>query len=187
MPFSKEPSEITPTEFEKEVLNFFQDEPFNFKIIEVVHDKNLRIRAQNYQIDVYFEHEAHGLRYKTLVECKRHKGSIKREVIQVLYNKVQETGSNKGVLVSASDFQTGAIEFAKEKGIALIRILNGEQLIELKSAGKSHVDLKDYRKYFGIPDFGLREIRIDDDGGISFTSLEGQYKLNLYNWFFEKS
>ena len=63
-----------------------------------------------------------GIKYTTLIECKHYKNSISREKVQVLYDKIRQTGANKGILISTSNFQSGAIQYASEHGIALIQI-----------------------------------------------------------------
>lgn len=180
MPFSKDPSNISPTEFEVEVLNHFRSNPYNFKLLEIIHDKSINTSNQNYQIDIYFEFEYQGFLYKTLVECKRHNSRIKRDAVQLLSAKLQETGCQKGILVSASDFQKGAIELAKQKGISLVRILNGEQTIELMGQSYSQVDLIDYRKNINVPDFSFQEWILKSNGHIGFTSIDGEYKGDHY-------
>lgn len=66
-----------------------------------------------------------GVQFKTLVECKKHKNPIKRELVQALHQKQQSLGANKAILVSTSAFQDGAIEFARVHGIALVRLISG--------------------------------------------------------------
>ena len=166
-------------------MKFFQSNPYNFKLVEISHDKKITVGEQNYQVDIFFEHEHNGFSYKTLVECKRHASSIKREVIQVLYNKIQETGSNKGILVSASDFQKGAMDYAKQKGIALVRILNGEQTIELRGHDTSPIDLKQYKKHFNIPEFCLRQFTAGPNNTFGFIALDDDYKGKILEFLFK--
>jgi restriction system protein len=42
----------------------------------------------------------------------------------VLLTKLQSTGAQKGVVVAATGFQSGALEFAKAHGIACVRLVD---------------------------------------------------------------
>lgn len=44
--------------------------------------------------------------------------------MQVLLTKLQSTGAQKGVVVAATGFQSGALEFAKAHGIACVRLVD---------------------------------------------------------------
>ena len=39
-----------------------------------------------------------------------------------MYDKLRATGTQKGILISTSNFQTGSIQYATEHGIALIQL-----------------------------------------------------------------
>ena len=69
-----------------------------------------------------------------LVEAKLHKNPIKRELVQVLYQKVQSAGAHKGVMVSTAPHQTGAVRFAQVHGIALATVTEGRFLYEARDA-----------------------------------------------------
>ena len=53
---------------------------------------------------------------------KNYKRRIEREIVQTLYDKLRATGTQKGILISTSNFQTGSIQYATEHGIALIQL-----------------------------------------------------------------
>jgi|SRR5690606_21049205 len=44
--------------------------------------------------------------------------------VQVLHRKLQSTGAQKGVVVAASGFQSGALEYATAHHIACIRLVD---------------------------------------------------------------
>ena len=62
--------------------------------------------------------------FLVLFECKRHKSPVKREHVMVLHAKLQSTGAQKGVIVAASGFQSGALEYAQAHGIACVRLVD---------------------------------------------------------------
>jgi Restriction endonuclease len=70
-----------------------------------------------------------GAIYRTLIECKRYSNPIEREIVMILLQKLQSTGSQKGMIFSTSPFQSGAIEFAKIHGIALVYVQWGKKCV----------------------------------------------------------
>lgn len=114
--------DMTPIDFEKYSLQILSEQVRDVEIYKIEHNKIMEVSDGNYQIDGYIEFEFMGLKYKTLVECKHYKNSISREKVQVLLDKIRATGAHKGVLISTSSFQSGAITYATEHGIALIQI-----------------------------------------------------------------
>lgn len=47
----------------------------------------------------------------------------------ILQQKLQSTGCQKGLIFSTSEFQSGAIEFAKTRGIALVHVQWGKKMV----------------------------------------------------------
>ena len=113
---------INYTTFEKIILEMLSKEFQKFDNFTINHDKKIKAHDGSYQIDVYIEYDVMGITYKTLVECKLHKDSIERDYVILLNSKIQSYGAHKGILVSSSNFQSGAKEFAKAHGIALIQV-----------------------------------------------------------------
>ena len=113
--------EMSPEEFEKECLTLLKSQ-FGQKLeYSIQHNVELPAPDGLYQIDVFLEFVCLGVKYKTIVECKRYKHSITREKVQILYQKVQSLGAQKGILISTSAFQSGAIKYATMHGLALIQ------------------------------------------------------------------
>ena len=115
---------ISPSEFEeycKEILLGYAEEEklSNFSII---HDTKLTAHDGIYQIDIFASFTAMSVEFKVLCECKQYKSRVNREKIVVLADKVKSLGAHKGILLSTSDFQSGAIQYAKKHGIALIKV-----------------------------------------------------------------
>lgn len=52
----------------------------------------------------------------------------------MLYDKIRACAANKGVLVSSSNFQSGAIQYASKHGIALIQLTDVDSIYETRSA-----------------------------------------------------
>lgn len=131
---------ISPIEFELLVKEFLEGTGKELKDFRSIHDAILCSSDGEYQIDVFVEFEALGITFKVIAECKRHKSAIKREVVQLLNDKLRATGTNKGIIFSTSGYQSGAVQFAKEHGIALIRVIEGRFTYITKSANEKNYD-----------------------------------------------
>lgn len=115
---------ISPIEFEKRckaILEGYAEEE-GLKEFSIIHNKHLSAHDGNYQIDIYAEFTALGVRFKVLCECKRYKNKVKRDIVSSLHGKMASLGTHKGIILSTSGFQSGAIEYAKKHGIALIQV-----------------------------------------------------------------
>lgn len=168
---------ISPTEFELLVKEFLEGAGKELKSFQVTHDAHLVSSDGEYQIDVFAEFEALGTTIRVLVECKRHKNEIKREVVQLLFDKLRATGSHKAIIFSTSGFQSGAFQFAKEHGIALIRVIEGRYTYVTKSAGGQNYDLP---TWLDIPKYVGEYIR-----GASITYLQEGYFEDLGEFLFD--
>lgn len=69
-PFNTDPLEISPTEFEKQVVEFFNRQNPVPRNIEVLHNQKIESHDGTYQIDVLITFETLGVDFKVLVECK---------------------------------------------------------------------------------------------------------------------
>ena len=143
---------ISPTEFELLIKEYLDSVGKDIKNFNSNHNSHIERSDGEYQIDVYVEFEVLGAVFKVLIECKRHKAEIKREVVQLLYDKLRATGAQKGMIFSTSGFQSGAYKFADEHGIALIRVIEGRYTYVTKAAGGQSYDpppWADTPKYVG--------------------------------------
>ncbi len=115
--------DLSPIEFEKYCRDFLNGYAEKEKLPEfkITHNKKIKVADGKYQIDVYAEFTAMGSKIKVLCECKKYKNRVNRDKVAILQRKLESIGVQKGILISTSDFQSGAIEFAKAHGIALIK------------------------------------------------------------------
>ena len=118
--------DLTPTEFEKYCCDFLKGFAEKEKLpdFKIIHDTKIKAPDGKYQIDVYIEYTALGVHHKVLCECKKYKNRVNRDKVAILHRKLESLGAQKGILISTSDFQSGAIEYAKSHGIALIKAEN---------------------------------------------------------------
>ena len=135
--------EISSVEFELLVHSYLKEIGSELDNFEIEHDARETSADGTYQIDIKATFEALGVRIKVLIECKHHKSPIKRETIQILKDRVQSIGAQKGILFSTSRFQSGCIEYAQQHGIALVRLIEGKYTYETKAYGADDINYPD--------------------------------------------
>ena len=116
--------DLTPIDFEKycyKILKGYAEEE-RLKDFSIEHNKKIKVSDGKYQIDIYASFIALGCEIKILCECKRYKNPVNRDKVVILHKKLESLGAHKGVLITNSSFQSGAIQYAKEHGIALIQV-----------------------------------------------------------------
>ena len=91
--------------------------------INVQHDITLPGKTTSHQIDVYWEFEVGGLQYQTVIQAKDWKNKVKKEQMLAFKAILDDLPSGtKGVFVSKSGFQSGAIEVAQAHGIKIFEL-----------------------------------------------------------------
>lgn len=135
IPTKENHTEMTPVEFEQYAISALQAQFLNKGIDNYSFTHNVQKNAHDgcYQIDGEITISTMGIEIVILVECKRYKGPVKREHIQALHDKIRSTGAHKGIFITTSFFQSGALKYAKEHGIALISIVDGELRYQARS------------------------------------------------------
>jgi Restriction endonuclease len=126
--------EITPSEFEEFVADqlLAAAAPQVSDLAVTVHEKVVGADGA-YDFDATVRYRFAGMAFLVVVEAKLHRNPIKRELVQVLRQKIQSVGAHKGVMVSTSPYQTGAVEFAKAHGIALVTVTEGRFVFETRA------------------------------------------------------
>lgn len=137
-------TEISPSEFEKLIHDYLSNLGKDLSSFKVIHNIKIKKFDGNYQIDVYAEFEAFGGIIKVIIECKKYKNSVKRDTVQLLFDKLRTTGTQKGMIFSTSGFQSGAIKFAEEHGIALIKVFDGKLNYFTKSKTTEPIEIPDW-------------------------------------------
>ncbi len=142
--------DISPEEFELLTLSYLKEIGSELDGFEIQHNVKEVAADGTYQIDIKAIFEALGTTIKVLIECKNHRSPIKRETVQVLRDRLQSLGAQKGIIFSTSKFQSGCIEYAEQHGIALVRMIDGKYTYETKAFGHDNLYLPDdLPKYVG--------------------------------------
>jgi hypothetical protein len=115
---------LGPAEYEKAVADVARTMSLDIAEWRVHHLDAVEGMDGTYVIDVTVRFRLAGMDFLVLFECKRHASAVKREHVQVLHTKMQSTGAQKGVVVAASGFQSGALQYAQAHGIACVRLVD---------------------------------------------------------------
>lgn len=132
---------MSPTEFElycMEILRGYAEEE-KLPEFKIEHDVKLTASDGTYQIDVYATYTALGAEMKILAECKQYKKRVGRDKVEVLESRLRSLGAQKGILLSTAGFQSGAIDFAKAHGIALVQMFDTHEKWYSHSGGPDEV------------------------------------------------
>ncbi|UZS69280.1 restriction endonuclease [Pseudomonas syringae] len=160
---------ITATQFERLVRDWILKQGGELTSLEVTHDMKVEAHDSTYQIDVLAKFQAFaGADFIVLIECKKYRSAVKRELVQVLHDKVISIGAHKGILFATTGFQSGAIKYAKSHGIALVSIIDGAATYQTRSAFP--VAAKP-AAWLNLPKFALYHIGENEAGNISMKSL----------------
>ncbi|WP_375228601.1 restriction endonuclease [Roseobacter sp. S98] len=172
------PIEVTPSEYEKQVVSWLEEAEGKLAGFSVQHLEKLRGGAGEYVIDAVAKFKIfEGAEIAVLVECKKLKRPVERDVVMILKGKMQDTGSHKGIIFSTSGFQRGAIEYAAKQGIALITFVDGRHTYVTRSAEEvPHAflpaDLPKYAGFWATP----------TDTGFSVSTISTRGVDKLKQW-----
>lgn len=158
---------ITPKEFELLVCDWLAQQGSNIASLTVMHDQKIKAYDSTYQIDVVAKFQAFsGADFTVLVECKKYSAPVEREKVQVLHDKVRSIGAHKGMLFSTSGFQSGAIDYATQHGIALLTVADGAVSYQTRMLSKAPKKLGN-----GFPKYSMWHVSVNDAGNTSFRNV----------------
>lgn len=122
----KNPHKMSPEEFELTVKKWFEAAAGPLTSFETAHRELVGGLEGEYEVDVAVRFKAFGgARFLVAVECKRQRAAVKRDVVQILHDRVVSLGAQKGMLFATAPFQKGAVEYAKAHGLALVQVCDG--------------------------------------------------------------
>jgi Restriction endonuclease len=172
--------DMTPEEFEDLAAGLLEEVMGEADKFEIERHTVLRTADGKYDIDATVRFELGGLAFLVLVEAKRHKNPIKRKLVAVLHQKMQSVGAQKAIRVSATAFQSGAVEFAQAHGIALATVAGRRLNLETKadpnhpSPGRGSTDRSDT----SIPALVAQLVAPKPSEGSSEVTLLGTERLD---------
>ena len=155
-PYQEFVASISPTEFEELCLEILKGYAEAEHLSDFSIQHNVRIPADDgeYQIDIYARFIAMGVEFKVIAECKRYSNPVAREKIAVLADKIRSLGAHKGIMISTCGFQSGAYEYSKKHGIALLQVID-KNVMHIMNAAKPETE-EQKRELRLILDFNRR-------------------------------
>ncbi|NUY81895.1 restriction endonuclease [Flavobacterium sp. MAH-1] len=126
-----------------------------------------------YQIDVLTSHLQQEHAYQTAIECKFWNKKVTREVVMKLSATLEDTGIEKGIIVSRIGFTKDGYEYAKAKNIGLV---------VLREAGEA--DFIDKERTMPIAELGIKQfVQISGPEILTFL-IDGVEQKNWDNSIF---
>jgi restriction system protein len=132
---AEEKLSLTPSEYELLVKGVIDKAAEGLVDYRSEHLKSLEGLDGDYVVDVVATFFALDAKFVVIVECKHHARRVERQDVQVLHAKLQSLAAQKAMLFSISGFQSGAVEYAKAHGIALVQVATGASNWHTRSAG----------------------------------------------------
>lgn len=169
-PWKRDWLQVTPEDFERIVVEYLRSLD-DLKDFDVRHRAVMEGPDGEFEIDAVATFEALGAEFVVLVECKHHRNPIKRELVQVLRDKVRSVNAHKGMLCATAPFQKGAIEYALSQSLALVHFVEGGPIYESRDRSADDGPCHEFEAYF-----------------VSQTETgEKQYSSSIREYLFDKS
>lgn len=75
-----------------------------------------------HEFDVYYDFFHLNIIFRVAIECKDWKHPVDKGKVQEFWSKISDLNNIAGVMIAKNGYQSGAIEFAKAKGITLLTV-----------------------------------------------------------------
>lgn len=82
-------------------------------------EKEIQGSRSKHKVDIFVTGRVHSFDLRWIIECKDWSSNIPKEKVLALLAIVQDTGADKGILVSETGFQSGAIRASRNTNILL--------------------------------------------------------------------
>ena len=179
---AKKNTKITSIQFEQEVKTYLESTSGKLRQFQTEHREPMDGHDGTYEIDITARFRIFGADFLVIVECKHHKNRIKREHVQMLHCKLVTLGAQKAMLFSTSEFQEGAVEYAIQHGIALVRLASGETSYFARSANPTPLpdSVPPYVGWLIAQHEGASD-------GVSYSLVDPRYPDALNQFLFDSS
>jgi hypothetical protein len=147
-------ADITPAEFERFVVELLEAVSPSVEALDVTLHNRIQGVDGLYDFDATVRFRFGGMDFLVLVEAKRHTSPIKRELVQVLHDKLRSVGAQKAAMIATAPYQSGALKYAKTHGITLVTVTEGRFTYETRSISDPvTMSRQEARELVGLPDF----------------------------------
>lgn len=97
------------------------------ELIEILHNAKMKgLSGYEHQIDITYRFRIWKTEILVIVECKQYQKKAGVDDLLEFRSRVEDLRAHKGIFVTSSGFQSGAVEFAQANRIALL-IVRGTQ------------------------------------------------------------
>jgi hypothetical protein len=127
------------------------------KTLNIQHDVELQGKTTKHQVDVYWEFEAGGITYRTAVQAKDWSNPVDQgELIKFKGVLDDLPNQTRGVFVTRTGFQKGALEFANGNGIALYELRKPKD-----EDWEGSIRVVQFEGTFFAPSFSIADLKFD--------------------------
>lgn len=95
----------------------------------------------NHQIDVLTILSDGVHNYRAAIECKYWQDKINKDIVMKVAEIIEDTGINKGIIVSKMGFTEDGVSFAKYKNIELVELREMDEVDRKERNGKTDIEL----------------------------------------------
>jgi restriction system protein len=100
--------------YQEQAAQFFT----HLGLLAAIEERISGVRGEH-NVDVLVTGKVHGLDLRWIVECKDWASNVPKEKVLALFAIVQDTGADKGILLSEVGFQSGAIKVSRNTNVLL--------------------------------------------------------------------
>ena len=139
--------------------------------------RNISIKGLDnvvHEYDIYYEFDHLNIRFRVAIECKDWERPIDKGRVMEFWAKVDALNNIAGVMISKNGYQSGAVEFAKSKGIMLLTIDDLPSFTEVVAERISRLLLPN-DKAIGQPFWAIME-KYEDNVNGNYHSIEDDGK-----------
>lgn len=173
-----EPAQVSPQQYEEQVVNWLRGATENLDSFKIQHLRYLSGSGGDYEFDAVAEITLFkGARIIVLVECKRYSRPVERDEVLALWAKLQDVGAHKAMMFATCGFQSGALSFAKSRGITTITFIKGDFLYETKAA----IPTPEPPPCAGLPEFAGIILEKHNDT-IHCSTIDHEHIQALQDW-----
>lgn len=147
------PVEITPTEYEQQVVSWLRETGNALENFKVQHLRYLKGQGGDYEFDAVAKLSIlKGANIIIVIECKKYSRPVEREKIMTLWAKLEDVSAHKAMMFATCGFQSGALKYANAKGIATVTFVSDSFLYETRALNTSSAlpPWVELSKYAGI-------------------------------------
>jgi restriction system protein len=178
------PADLTPEEYEKQVVVWLRKSGQKLNSFEVQHRKHLEGPSGEYEFDAVAEFTIlNGAQILVVIECKRYSRPVERDDLLTLWAKKEDLSAHKAMIFATCGFQSGALAYAKSKNMATITFVEGEFIYETRAADAVEPSSP---AWTNPPDYVGLWIRQGDENKIQCTTISRDNLDPVNNWLCEK-